>query len=160
MKRKIALMAVILARVPLAILDEPTNTLDPTMRDELLDQILEARDRGQTILFSSHVLDEVEKVCHRVGILRLGKLVHLQPLDEIQSKRRVMVEFREMPKQPLPPSMTAEKSDLHWKLHIEGDLQPALNWLAQHQVTDLRIEPEGLDNIYHKYHQAEQESVR
>lgn len=160
MKRKIALMAVILARVPLAILDEPTNTLDPTMRDELLDQILEARDRGQTILFSSHVLDEVEKVCHRVGILRLGKLVHLQPLDEIQSKRRVSVQFREMPTQPLPPSMTADKNDLHWKLHIQGDLQPALQWLSQHQVTDLRIEPEGLDNIYHKYHQAEWETVQ
>ncbi len=160
MKRKIALMAVILARVPLAILDEPTNTLDPTMRDELLDQILEARDRGQTILFSSHVLDEVERVCHRVGILRLGKLVHLQPLDEIQSKRRVTVEFRELPTQPLPASMTAEKNELRWRLHIQGDLQPALQWLSQHHVTDLRIEPEGLDNIYQKYHQAEQETVR
>ncbi len=160
MKRKIALMAVILARVPLAILDEPTNTLDPTMRDELLDQILEARDRGQTILFSSHVLDEVEAVCHRVGILRLGKLVHLQSLDEIQSIRRVTVHFRSIPSQPLPATMTADKNDLVWKLHIQGELQPALNWLAQHQVTDLRIEPEGLDNIYHKYHLAESEAVQ
>ncbi|MFO0814825.1 MAG: ABC transporter ATP-binding protein [Gemmatales bacterium] len=157
MKRKIALMAVILARTPLAILDEPTNTLDPTMRDELLDQILEARDRGQTILFSSHVLQEVETVCHRVGILRLGKLVHLQSLDEIRSQRRIHVQFKEEPKQALPSDVAAERSALSWKLHIRGELQPALNWLAQNQVTDLRIEPEGLTSIYQKYHSVESE---
>lgn len=157
MKRKIALMAVILARTPFAILDEPTNTLDPTMRDELLDQIKEARDRGQTILFSSHVLQEVEAVCHRVGILRLGKLVHLQSLDEIQSMRRVNVLFREEPRQPLPAQVQVEKLNLAWKLHIRGSLDPTLAWLSQTQVADLRIEPEGLTSIYQKYHAAESE---
>jgi len=152
MKRKIALMAVILARTPLAILDEPTNTLDPTMRDELLEQIKEARDRGQTILFSSHVLHEVEMVCHRVGILRLGKLVHQQSLDEIQSLRKVTVVFNEQPTQPLPTGISAEKNDLQWQIHLRGELQPLLAWLAQHGVSELRIEPEGLSGIYQKYH--------
>src|SRR5207245_824982 len=68
MKRKVALLAVLVPRVPLVILDEPTNTLDPTMRDELLGQLREARNRGQTVLFSSHVLAEVERVCGRGGI--------------------------------------------------------------------------------------------
>ena len=159
MKRKIALMSVILARTPLAILDEPTNTLDPTMRDELLDQIREARDRGQTILFSSHVLHEVEQVCHRVGILRLGKLVHLQSLDDLRSKRKVMVQFQKEPSIPLPAHVTADRDQLHWQLHIEGELQPTLAWLAQNQVTELRIEPEGLTNIYQKYHANDTEVV-
>ncbi len=159
MKRKIALMSVILARTPLAILDEPTNTLDPTMRDELLDQIREARDRGQTILFSSHVLHEVEQVCHRVGILRLGKLVHLQSLDDLRSKRKVMVQFQKEPTIPLPARVTADRNQLHWQLHIEGELQPTLAWLAQNQVTELRIEPEGLTNIYQKYHANDTEVV-
>ena len=60
MKRKIALMQVLLPETPLVILDEPTNTLDPTMRDQLLDQLDQAKKRGQTVLFSSHVLTEVE----------------------------------------------------------------------------------------------------
>ncbi|HMO37629.1 MAG TPA: hypothetical protein PKA06_16435, partial [Gemmatales bacterium] len=122
---------------------------------ELLDQILEARDRGQTILFSSHVLQEVETVCHRVGILRLGKLVHLQSLDEIRSKKRVTVHFQKTPEKPLPPGITADVDGLQWKLHLQGDVQTALQWLAHHDVVDLRMEPEGLDNIYHQYHQAE-----
>src|SRR5262245_11054816 len=67
MKRKVALLSVLAAAAPLLILDEPTNTLDPTMRDELLDQIRQARGRGQAVLFSSHVLAEVEQVCDRVA---------------------------------------------------------------------------------------------
>ena len=66
MKRKVALLAVLVPNVPLIILDEPTNTLDPTMRDELLEQLRGAKARGQAVLFSSHVLQEVEAVCDRV----------------------------------------------------------------------------------------------
>src|SRR5215210_1827256 len=82
MKRKVALLAILLPKVPLVILDEPTNTLDPTMRDELLEQLRLARASGKAVLFSSHVLHEVEAVCDRVAILRRGKLVHLQDMTE------------------------------------------------------------------------------
>src|SRR5262249_44477512 len=81
MKRKVALLLVLVPKVPLIILDEPTNTLDPTMRDELLEQLRQAKRRGQGVLFSSHVLHEVEAVCDRVAILRRGELVHLQDMS-------------------------------------------------------------------------------
>src|SRR5207237_8179116 len=63
MKRKVALLQVLVPRAPLLILDEPTNTLDPSMRDELLAQLRQASRQGQAVLFSSHVLAEVEQVC-------------------------------------------------------------------------------------------------
>ena len=63
MKRKVALLQVLVPQVPLLILDEPTNTLDPNMRDELLSQLRQASQQGQAVLFSSHVLAEVEQVC-------------------------------------------------------------------------------------------------
>lgn len=84
MKRKVALLAILTPKVPLLLLDEPTNALDPTMRDQMLALLREARDRGQTVVFSSHVLSEVESVCDRVGILREGRLVHLQSMAEMQ----------------------------------------------------------------------------
>ncbi len=83
MKRKVALLAVLTPDVPMIILDEPTNTLDPVMRDQLLLMLQKAKDRGQSVLFSSHVLNEVERVCDRVGILHAGKLVHLQSMSEL-----------------------------------------------------------------------------
>jgi ABC-2 type transport system ATP-binding protein len=89
MKRKVALLAVLVPKVPLIILDEPTNTLDPTMRDELLEQLRSARDRGQAVLFSSHVLQEVEAVCDRVAVLRRGELVHVQQMSELREGRVV-----------------------------------------------------------------------
>jgi ABC-2 type transport system ATP-binding protein len=160
MKRKIALMQVILARTPLAILDEPTNTLDPTMRDELLDQIKEAKERGQTVLFSSHVLHEAEYVCDRVGILAVGKLVHVQPMDDLRSRRKATVTFRQQPTAPAPAHLAVEQYDMTWRLHIEGDLQPTLHWLAQADVAELRLEPEGLAGVYHRYHATDPEGLR
>src|SRR5260370_38198858 len=74
MKRKVALLQVRVADVPLLIMDEPTNALDPTRRDELLEQVRQVCGRGQTVVFSSHVLTEVEQVCHRVAVLRKGRL--------------------------------------------------------------------------------------
>src|SRR5947208_8123559 len=93
MKRKVALIQVLVPHAPLLILDEPTNTLDPTMRDELLSQLRRARDEGQAVLFSSHVLTEVEQICDRVGILHNGRLVHLQTMADLREERRVRAAF-------------------------------------------------------------------
>src|SRR5207244_4316677 len=88
-KRKVALMQVLLPETPLVILDEPTNTLDPSMRDQLLGQLRAASKRGQAVLFSSHVLTEVEHVCDRVAILQQGRIVHWQNMAELRAVRRV-----------------------------------------------------------------------
>src|SRR5262245_32574590 len=93
MKRKVALLQVLVPETPLLILDEPTNTLDPTMRDILLAQLRRARDRGQAVVFSSHVLSEVEQVCDRVGILQRGWLVHLQTMTELRQASLVQARF-------------------------------------------------------------------
>ena len=89
MKRKVALLTVLTPHAPLLIMDEPTNALDPTMRDLLLDQVRRCKERGQAVLFSSHVLSEVEQVCDRVAILRRGKLVHLQATADMRQGRLI-----------------------------------------------------------------------
>src|SRR5439155_16784360 len=93
MKRKVALLQVLVLHASLIIMDEPTNTLDPSMRDELLLQVKRARDQGQGVLFSSHVLAEVEQVCDRVGILHQGHLAHLQDMHDLRQGKLVRVRF-------------------------------------------------------------------
>jgi ABC-2 type transport system ATP-binding protein len=154
MKRKVALLQVLLPRVPLVIMDEPTNTLDPTMRDELLAQLREARQRGQAVLFSSHVLTEAEQVCDRVAILRRGQLVHLQDMRALRQAQRVRVRFAaEAPQPPTLPGMLVRQrqGDL-LTLEYRGQLSPLLAWLAQQTIVDLHVEPLGLSEIYHHYH--------
>ncbi len=157
MKRKVALLVVLAARAPLLILDEPTNTLDPSMRDDLLAQLRRARDQGQAVLFSSHVLTEVEQVCDRVGILQKGRLVHLQPLAELRAVRVVTAAFagtvEALPQ--LPGLRCTRREDNRLVFEYAGALPPLLGWLARQQVLDLKVEPLGLGPIYHQYHGAE-----
>lgn len=154
MKRKVALLQVLVTQAPLLILDEPTNTLDPTMREQLLDQLREARRRGQAILFSSHVLHEVEQVCDRVGILQSGRLVHVQKMSELEESRRICARFQG-PLGPLPdlPGISRHKRE-NGRLDIDysGPLPPLLDWLARQKLDDLRVEPLGLAPIYRRYH--------
>jgi ABC-2 type transport system ATP-binding protein len=158
MKRKVALLQVLSADAPLLILDEPTNTLDPTMREELLLQIQRTRERGQAVLFSSHVLSEVERVCDRVGILQRGKLVHLQTMSELRRARRVRVRFSG-DFEPLPAFdglQLCESQDHQIVLDYAGDLPPLLAWLSRQPIADMQVESQGLAPIYRRYHGAEE----
>jgi ABC-2 type transport system ATP-binding protein len=154
MKRKVALLQVLSPETPLLILDEPTNTLDPNMRDALLAQLREAKARGQAVLFSSHVLAEVERVCDRVAILRQGRLVYSQELASLRAERRVRVRLAH-PSGPLPDMFglwQAAPADGMLDLHYAGPLPELLAWLASQPVVDLQIEPAGLADVYHRYH--------
>jgi ABC-2 type transport system ATP-binding protein len=156
MKRKLALMQVLLPKTRLVILDEPTNTLDPSMRDELLEQLLAAKAKGQTVLFSSHVLQEVERVCDRVGILSKGRLVHLQEMQELRAAKLARVKLARPATAPPPAEVVIqEQSDSRMSLECRGDPKPLLAWLATQAVADLRIEPLGLTPIYLRYHGGE-----
>ena len=156
MKRKIALLTVLIPDVPLIILDEPTNTLDPNMRDELMEQLLLAKVCGKSVLFSSHVLQEVEAVCDRVLILRKGELVHLQDMAPLRDGRQVTARITgDAPTtgpdgEALPADCITD--DGHFSYEHRGPLPTLLSWLAQRPLQDLKIEPLGLSGIYRKYH--------
>ncbi|NBO92683.1 MAG: ABC transporter ATP-binding protein [Planctomycetia bacterium] len=154
MKRKVAILQVLAPRTPLVIMDEPTNALDPNMRDELIAQIGKARQRGQSVLFSSHILHEVEQVCDRVIVLRRGKLVHAQTMAELQAGRLINVRFER--DAVLPPAMAGlHVRECHAeRIAIEyvGPLPPVLEWLSGQAVRELRVEPLGLNAIYYRFH--------
>ena len=157
MKRKVALMQVLLPETPLVILDEPTNTLDPNMRDQLLHQLSLASKRGQAVLFSSHVLTEVEHVCDRVAILQQGRLVHWQNMSELRKVRRVHVRLAKAMETNLAPehvkALKVQGADLDFE--YSGPLPDLLRRLADLPVEDVKIEPLGLANIYQKYHHVQ-----
>src|SRR6185503_17289392 len=84
-----ALASVLAVEAPLLILDEPTSNLDPTVRGTVLALVREARAAGRTVVFSSHVLSEIEQTCDRVVILRAGRLVHDQVMSEVRRGHRI-----------------------------------------------------------------------
>jgi ABC-2 type transport system ATP-binding protein len=96
-RQKVGLITALFHSPELLILDEPTSGLDPLMQEEFLALVREERERGCAVFLSSHELDEVERVCDRVGIIRDGRLVAVERVAELLAKtverRRVEVEF-------------------------------------------------------------------
>jgi ABC-2 type transport system ATP-binding protein len=83
MLQRVGLAQALLAKPDLVFLDEPMSGLDPLGRREFRDLILDCRDRGVTVVFSSHILPDVERLCDRVAVLSNGRLARLGPLDEL-----------------------------------------------------------------------------
>ncbi|MGV9319683.1 ABC transporter ATP-binding protein [Streptomyces sp. NPDC003660] len=90
-RQKVALVAAFASDVDLLILDEPTSGLDPLMEEVFQRCVLEERDRGRTVLLSSHILSEVESLCDRVSIVRKGRTVESGSLAELRHLTRTSV---------------------------------------------------------------------
>ncbi|PNE36644.1 ABC transporter ATP-binding protein [Streptomyces noursei] len=90
-RQKVALVAAFASDVDLLILDEPTSGLDPLMEEVFQSCVAEERDRGRTVLLSSHVLSEVEALCDRVSIIRKGRTVESGSLGELRHLTRTTV---------------------------------------------------------------------
>lgn len=159
MRQKLALAAALAVEVPLLMLDEPTSNLDPTVRGIVMNLVREAKAVGRTVIFSSHVLSEVESVCDRVVILRQGRLVHDQVLAEIRRRHRIRARLTAgMPETPadLAGQMTVVQGEnQHVMIETAGELPPLLGWLATLPLAEVQIEPLGLQAIYEQYHPAE-----
>ena len=96
-RQKLALVLALMTRPELLILDEPTGGLDPLVQLEFYAILREHTDSGGTVLLSSHVLSEVQRVADRVGVLREGRLVAVETLEDLQAKslHHVVAEFAE-----------------------------------------------------------------
>ena len=155
MRQKLGLVAVLAVDAPTVILDEPTANLDPTVRKEVGALVREAQIAGKTVVFSSHVLEEVERLCDRVAILRRGQLVHEQSLSTLRRQHRIRAQLRG----PIPPvptelfdGMSIETSGHALTIVTAGELSPLLAWLATLPLSDVRIEPVGLGAVYEQFH--------
>ncbi|MFM7413565.1 MAG: ABC transporter ATP-binding protein [Planctomycetota bacterium] len=159
MRQKLALAAVLATEVPLVILDEPTANLDPTARGVVLDLVREARAAGRTVMFSSHVLSEVEETCDRVAIMRAGKIAHEQSIDDLRRGHRIHAELH-APFPGVPAEFTGRltalpRGDRGVVLETDEPLAPLLGWLATLPLAEVRVEPVGLQAVYDRFHRPE-----
>ncbi|MEM0926090.1 MAG: ABC transporter ATP-binding protein [Planctomycetota bacterium] len=184
MRQKLALAVVLAPQTPLLILDEPTANLDPSVRATVLDLVAEAHRDGRTVVFSSHVLSEIEESCNRVCFLRKGRLAKELELADLFQRHRVWADVErathEDPETTVRtltariPSELQERISIHpiirgsettsdrtsIRIDTAGDLAPILPWLASLQLHRMRIEPLGLRAIYDAVHHQQSEDPR
>jgi ABC-2 type transport system ATP-binding protein len=155
-RQKVQLVAALATRADLLLLDEPTSGLDPLMEMTFRECIREAKDRGQAVFLSSHILSEVEALCDRVGILRQGRLVDQGTLAELRhlSTQTVEVTFSDRVPQlpPLPGVQVNPAGPNALRFEVSGSVGPVINALAGHPVTALISREPSLEEIFmHHY---------
>jgi len=159
-RQKIQLVAAFATRAELLVLDEPTSGLDPLMEVAFRETVLEAKQRGQTVFLSSHIMSEVEALCDRVGILRQGRLVDEGTLAELRhlSAQTVDVTFAgPAPELELLDGVTVDHAGPNaLRFEVSGSIGPLLDALAGKDVVGLTSREPSLEEIFlHHYGAAD-----
>jgi ABC-2 type transport system ATP-binding protein len=154
-RQKLAVVLALMSAPPVLVLDEPTSGLDPLVQLEFQALIREHTAAGGCVLLSSHVLSEVERVADRIGVLRAGRLVAVERIDEMRAKslHHVTAEFGE-------PVIAAEFSAVPGVRDVVVDgrslrcsapqvaLDPLLKRIARHPVVDLGCAEAELEETF------------
>jgi ABC-2 type transport system ATP-binding protein len=166
MRQKLGVIQALQHDPDLAILDEPTEGLDPLMQQAFYSIMDDLRRDGRTIFFSSHVLSEVERICDRVAIIRAGQLMVVQHVNELLARRKRTIQLRwrdgtpDLSRVPGLADVTVQGDRV--SATLLGDVAPFVRAVASPQLLDLTIEPASLEEAFLEYYAEDQpaEEVR
>ncbi len=157
MRRKLGLIQALMHRPQLVLLDEPTDNLDPLVRQDLFSELRRVVSEGRTILFSSHTLSEVEELCDAVIILRAGEIVARQTIGEFRSQavRRVEIVWRE-PRSPgaaWPAAVHVVSQDEHKLVCTWSDsVESLVGWLSGQGIVDVSVGTPSVEELFLTYY--------
>lgn len=160
-RKKVAIIQALLNRPRLLILDEPTNGLDPLMQKKLFEILVEENKKGTTIFFSSHNLTEVQRFCHRVAIIREGKLVEVKKVDELLGVNVSKVtitskdDLKALLKNKHIAQITQEADTVSFLYN--GDINILIKELCSIKIKELKIEEPALEDTFMSYYEVEAE---
>ena len=162
MRQKVGIVQAFMCNPELLILDEPNVGLDPLIQREVNAFLLEEAARGKTIFMSSHILSDVEKTCHRVGVIREGRMVAVEEVETLREKagQVVTVEFdqpvdqTELQNIPGVSEINWHGDGRHYILKVTGRMDPLVKALSRHQVLRLSVEEAPLEDIFLKFYES------
>jgi ABC-2 type transport system ATP-binding protein len=161
-RQKVALIAAFASDVDLLILDEPTSGLDPLMEEVFQRCVVEARDRGRTVLLSSHILSEVESLCDRVSIIRQGRTVETGSLAGMRhlTRTNITAELADSPDglAELPGVHDLDIRGRQVSLQVDTDqLDAVLKSLSTAGVRSLTSTPPTLEELFLRHYATDSE---
>lgn len=162
-KQKIGIVQAMFHRPDVIVLDEPSGGLDPLVQESFIQILTEAREAGQTVFFSSHVLSEIERIADHVGIIRDGEMVAVERPHDLTGKAHRLVhvryaaplpaETREMLRlMPGVEKLAVNGHDVSFTLH--GDINEAMGLVTAHPMESLDVERPSLEEIFLTYYGA------
>jgi ABC-2 type transport system ATP-binding protein len=142
------------------ILDEPTSGLDPLMQEAFFELVRQTKSRGATLFISSHNLNEVQKMCDRVGFIRAGRLIAEQRIGDFAARSTQVYDISFAKDAPLGELKRLPKTDIevhtprYITIKIKGDLSPLFNVLARHKVNSLDRSESGLEEEFLSFYKG------
>ncbi|NWQ40875.1 ABC transporter ATP-binding protein [Bacillus sp. EB106-08-02-XG196] len=159
-KKKVGIVQGLLHEPKLIILDEPTSGLDPLMQQKFFELLEEENRKGATILFSSHILTEVQRLCNRVAIIKEGKIVTVEKISTL--KENTYKKFKVETKSILDPNYfnLAGVNKLEVKANLtsflfKGNINEVMRKIADVEISNLWIEEPDLEEIFMHYYEKE-----
>jgi ABC-2 type transport system ATP-binding protein len=153
-RQKVGLVQAFLSRPDLLVLDEPTSGLDPLVQQEVYGLIDEATADGRTVFLSSHVLSEVQRIAHRVAVIREGELVLVEGVAELRARAFTRVEARFAEEPPadafasLPGVRELSRFDTTIRFAVEGTPDRLVKAMAAYTTVGLDVEEADLEDIF------------
>lgn len=159
MKQKIGLVCAFMQDPEILILDEPTSGLDPLMQNRFIELMMEERERGKTILMSSHIFEEVERICQRVAIIKAGHLAAVENVEKLKNTKRkkVEIEFQtvEMAAAFSRHFPKTEQKQSSVVVQVQGNMDALLKAAGEYTVLDLDIQSQSLEELFLHYYGEE-----
>lgn len=152
-KQKLAIVLALMHKPKLLLLDEPTSGLDPLNQQEFYSLISETKKWGTTTFFSTHILEEAQRICDRVGIIKEGKLIKIEDIDEFRNKNIREIHLETTDSIPLSHFHISgiekiERTTSGYHLVTLGPNAEILRKLLHKNITDIKISEPSLEEIF------------
>ena len=159
-KKKVGIVQGLIHEPKLIILDEPTSGLDPLMQQKFFDLLKEENKKGATILFSSHILSEVERLCHRVAIIKEGKLIKLEKISTLKENKhkKFKIETSSVIDKDFFNITGVTKLEINENIVsfiFRGNINSIMKKLSEIEISNLWIEEPDLEEIFMHYYKKE-----
>jgi len=158
-RQKVALIAAFSSDADLYILDEPTSGLDPLMENVFQECIMEIKAQGKSVLLSSHILSEVERLCDKVGIIRQGKIIESGTLQELRHLTRTHIKVET--KQAVPAldriggiyELVEKGAEMSFQIDTEH-MDNVIRHLSQFGIVKLECSPPTLEDLFIRHYEG------
>lgn len=161
MKQKIGLVIAFMQDAPILILDEPTSGLDPLMQNKFVDLINSEKEKGKTILMSSHMFEEIEHTCERIVMIKEGRIIADEQMTNIRNaqSKYYEIEFTTQSdamafRDEIKDSVISNQTTVSFLL--KDHVSDLIKTLAKYEVTDINARYQSLEEVFLKYYGGEQ----
>ena len=150
-KKKMSIVMALLSSPKLIVLDEPTVGLDPIIKLKFFELMDEEKKRGASILISSHSLTDVQRLCDRVAIIKAGKIIAIEEMEQLKTKRLKIVTIEtdySSPEITLSGVSNLRRENNYLKFNYNGEMKKLVKYLNSIDITNISIEDAGLEEMF------------